>query len=251
MDRTQRKEGAHRVSVAGNTAAGVAGGAFGAAKLRDSHKEQYGDQHVKRLARVAGQAVKPGARGVKVAHLIEHGKPGFKTLAVGAAAGGLAATTRRLESHLERKERLGKSAFGVNHGEVAKFHESPKKHERELVRRVKTAASPPAPVRKPVESAAIRSMGYQRQTRRMDVEFHSRPGRPYSYRMPPKDAKQFTDAPSKGKHYTGAVKGKYPHKKRTTPVDRVRLFANPDVSKSLSAFGVNHGARLEGTAAIY
>lgn len=224
MTDAQRREVLHRTSVSGNTVAGAAGAAFGAAKLRDLHAEQYPKAHKTGLALVERKVPKLVGLAAK--------KPGFKTAAIGGAAGAVAAGAHKLNDH--RAHKVSK-AFGV---EVAKFQESP--HERakkvKLAERTKTAAHPPPIKRKKVESSAINSLGYRRQTRQMDVEFHSRPGRPYTYRMSPSQAADFQAAPSKGKHYTGQVKGKIPGGQKVRVRDRARLFADPNVSKSEPRF---------------
>lgn len=245
MNRTQRKNAAHRASVTGNTVAGVTGSAFGAAKLRDLHVKQYGDQHVKALTRRTYKVVRTArpahpVQAARIASSVMHGSPGFKTAVVGATAGGLAAGTRRLEAHIERKERMGK-CFGV---EISKLRESPETRQKfPLKERVRQAKQPP-PVRmkRVASSTALHSQGYQPQTRRMEVTFNGRPDRRYTYRMKPKAAKAFLDAPSKGHHYATKVKGNYRHSGRTRPSDRARLFAQP-VSKSRVVFGVDVGPR--------
>lgn len=308
-----RRETAHRVSVTGNTIAGTAGAGFGAAKLRDSFKEDYPKKFDRAVTHSANRAIKRGRSAEHVSrlvHVAQVGKPGFVPLAVGSVAGALAAGAHRYGSHLDNVAakkakkpvvksmawdmphiaaieehmagahagrpfahksvcracareaaampdlsgrppvKVKKSAvpFGGLFGEISKADQEnlePTKQagKRMLHRRLKAATSPPPPVRQPVKSTAINSLGYQKQTRRMDVEFHSRPGQPYSYRMKPKDAQAFTDAGSKGRHYATKVKGKYPGGQKVRVSDRARLFADPPpntVSKSAgyAAFGI-------------
>lgn len=122
-----------------------------------------------------------------------------------------------------------------------------KAEQRDLRRRWRAAAHPPDPQRHDVDSKAIASMGYQRQSRRMAVRMHSR-DQPYTYRMRPGDADAFDRAPSKGRHYVEHVRGKAKRKTKVTPADRARLFADPpeQVAKSeeapmgTSAFGIVH-----------
>lgn len=115
-----------------------------------------------------------------------------------------------------------------------------KRRTKKVVRlreRVDAAVQPPAVKLKPVDSSAIKSMGYQRQTRRLAVEMHSRPSKPYQYRLRPLDAKKAEEAPSLGSHYSREIRGKAPHANHVRLSDRARLFADPpkkDVTKGLA-----------------
>lgn len=236
-----RKEVLHDTSVAGNVAAGTAGAGFGAAKLRDEFKTQYPKKFDHAVAHGANTAIKHGVKGEKLSrlvHVAQVGRPGFKTLAAGTAAGALAAGAHNLSQHEQRKSaKVSKSAFGVELGYVSKADHREKHELRERLH----AAAHPAPVKRTnVDSTALRSLGYQRQTRRLAVEMNSRPGEPYTYRVPPKRAKAVIDAPSKGHAYATQIRGKYEREPKVRVSDRVRLFANPDgqVSKALEETGL-------------
>lgn len=95
--------------------------------------------------------------------------------------------------------------------------------------RFRQAAHPPPVKRSPVESAAMRSLGYQPQTRKLDIEMRSRP-QPYSYRVAQETADAVLKAPSKGKAYHEHIRNKAPHHTRYTVGDRVRLFRRPEQS---------------------
>jgi hypothetical protein len=115
------------------------------------------------------------------------------------------------------------------HVPFAKSADGPKLRER-----VRQAVHPP-PVRvDDVKSSAVQSMGYQPQTRRLSIVMRSRPDRPYDYRMDPGVAREALEAPSKGRHYATAVRGKEKRAKRYTVADRARLFMDPDISKRRS-----------------
>lgn len=125
-------------------------------------------------------------------------------------------------------------AFGVE-GAVVKFVPPTREQRRDLKERLRQAKNPPPPKLRRVNSSALHSVGYQRQTRRMDVTFNGRPDKRYSYRMKPKRAQELLGADSKGRHYAKQVKGKYPSAAKPRVSDRARVFASP-VQKS--AFGV-------------
>ncbi|SRR6266568_5851512 len=241
LDREDR-ERLHDVTVAGNTAAGTVGLGFGASKLRDSYREQHPQQFDRHVSNLANRALKHGAssntisRGVRLA---QKSKPGFKSLVAAGAAASVATGARRLSEHdsrvKRRREALGQpvsKAFGV---EIEKFVPPTAKQRKDLKLRAGQALHPPEPKLRSVESSALSSVGYQRQTRRLDVTFNGRPDRRYSYRMKPKQAEQLLGADSKGRHYARSVKGKYPDGRRVRLSDRARLFADP-VQKA--AFGV-------------
>lgn len=131
-------------------------------------------------------------------------------------------------------KRVGFSVHGM--GERTPV-EKRDKRDPKLRDRVEAAVHPPAVKLKPVDSSAIKSMGYQRQTRRLAIEMHSRPSKPYQYRLRPLDAKKAEEAPSLGSHYSHEIRGKAPHANRVRLRDRARLFADPpkkDMSKGLA-----------------
>lgn len=99
---------------------------------------------------------------------------------------------------------------------------------RGLRARYEQAKNPP-PVRREQtpDSTAMSSLGYQRQTRKMDVEMRSRPGDPYSYRVKPSTARAVLGAPSKGRAYTSQIRNKAPRHERYRASDRARLFLSP------------------------
>jgi hypothetical protein len=145
-------------------------------------------------------------------------------------------------------ERAGFSIHGKG-SRTAVSKSGPKLRERakevvertQIKERTKQAIHPPAVKLHPVKSTAVASMGYQPQTKRLAYEMHSRPGRPYDYRVPAGKAAEAETAPSIGHHYATQVRGKEPRAMRYTPADRVRLFANPQVSK---------GSRIGGLKAV-
>lgn len=95
-----RKKLTRRVETAGSVVAGGAGASFGAAKLRDTHVAQYGKTHVHTGAKTLAHVVPPRT-AVKLATR----NPGFKTLAIGSAAGAVAAAADHYGDHLNRKQR--------------------------------------------------------------------------------------------------------------------------------------------------
>lgn len=229
MDHRKRDDVLHGTTVAGNTVAGTVGLGFGAAKTRDAYREQS-PAHAERYRKVtmhSGQklvrrGVKPAmaARAVRVARV---GKPPFKALIAAGTGASVASGAHRLEEHLQRKERRKRAA-------VVKFVPPTKAQRRDLKERLSQAKNPPPPKLRRVNSSALHSVGYQRQTRRMDVTFNGRPDKRYSYRMKPKHAEQLLSADSKGHHYAKKVKGQYPDGRKVHVADRVRVFADP-VSK--------------------
>lgn len=108
---------ARGTEIGGSVVAGGVGSMLGAAKLRDSYKEDYPrrfEQGAKRAHHAAG-ALAPKTGG-KLARLVSHGKPGFVPLAVGTAAAAAATGAKKYRKH---REPVGKSAFGIDH-DIAK-----------------------------------------------------------------------------------------------------------------------------------
>lgn len=244
LDRTERRR-LHETSVAGNTVAGTVGLGLGAAKLRDAYREDHPQAFDRHVANTANRALKHGASSKTVTrgvHLAQKAKPRFKSLVVAGAAGSVAAGARRLSEHEQRvkarKEMVGKAEEKKSSYDPAELrrraHEPPKTaSERNLKIRAGQALHPPEVKRQRVSSTAVHSLGYQKQTRRLAVEMHSRPGQAYTYRVPPKKAAEVLNAPSKGRAYSKQIRGQYPREPKVRVRDRARLFADP-VQKSLS-----------------
>lgn len=95
-----------------------------------------------------------------------------------------------------------------------------------LAERAQQAVHPPLVPRHQVTSTAIRSMGYQPQTRRLAYQMRSR-DEPYTYRVKPGQARAALSAESKGRYYATQVRGKTKRPEHYTPADRARLFVNP------------------------
>lgn len=102
-----------------------------------------------------------------------------------------------------------------------------RKAKPKLKVRAGQALRPPPVNRDRVQSAAIRTMGYQKQTHRLAVEMQSRPGRPYVYRVSPGEGHGAMHSQSKGKYYNEHIRNQATHARHFTPADRVRLFAHP------------------------
>lgn len=119
--------------------------------------------------------------------------------------------------------RTGFSIHGVGRrtpvGEIQK--------DLQLRERTRQAIHPPPVKRRQVDSAAMRSVGYQPQTRKLDIQMRSRT-EPYSYRVHQQTADAILQAPSKGKAYHEHIRNKAPHHTRYRLSDRARLFAKPD-----------------------
>lgn len=119
-----RKKLARRTDLAASVVAGTAGASLGAVKLRDAHREQYGEQHVARgvqgAAKVAGR-LHP-TRVKRLTEVAEHGKPGFKTLAIGSAAAAVATGASRYQDHVTRKQkrlaRIAKADWGEDMAKI-------------------------------------------------------------------------------------------------------------------------------------
>lgn len=104
------------------------------------------------------------------------------------------------------------------HATVSATQRTPSTTER-TPGRTTTAAGTPAPTSdrvgatrptvtlQPVKSNAIRAIGYDKSTGRCEVEMHTRPGRPYAYRMTPTEYRKFRAAPSLGAHFAQHVAG--------------------------------------------
>jgi hypothetical protein len=209
-----RREAAHYTNVAGSTVAGTAGAGFGAAKLRDEYAHQYPRKFEARSAALARSPRVPP----QVARIAHSGRPGFRTLAAASIAGGIAAGAHRYGEHLDHRAR--KSS-------VAKFAGGSRKDRVTLKERAHATRTPPAVVRKPVESTAVASIGYQRPTRRLAVEMTTRRGEPYVYRVKPKVAAKVIHAESKGKAYNAEIRHRAPRATRYTVADRARLAHDP------------------------
>lgn len=97
----------------------------------------------------------------------------------------------------------------------------------QLKDRAHQAVHPPAVKLHPVKSSAVRSMGYQPQTKRLSYEMHSNPGHRYEYRARGSEAVDALMAPSIGHHYATKVRGKVKRAEGYTPADRFRLFVDP------------------------
>lgn len=107
---SDKRERAHRLSLGSNAIAGSAGAAFGAAKLRDAYGDQYPESFKGGLRRVASGKHSASSLGTRVARVAEHGKPGFKTIAAGTIAGGVAAAAHQYGQHLDhRSKRVAKA----------------------------------------------------------------------------------------------------------------------------------------------
>lgn len=61
--------------------------------------------------------------------------------------------------------------------------------------------------REPVNSSVIRTLGYDPDSQRLEVELHTRPGRPYAYRVPPHIVRMLRTAPSIGAFYNRHIRG--------------------------------------------
>ena len=62
------------------------------------------------------------------------------------------------------------------------------------------------------ESAAIREIGYDRRTRRLEVKFAS--GERYAYRqVAPKVSRAFVEAESKGRFFQSRIRDRYPYER--------------------------------------
>jgi hypothetical protein len=149
------------------------------------------------------------------------------------AASGEARGARGFSDPAAIRSAVGANAWaargGHTYGRMSKGE-----HTESLKRRTRQAIHPPNVKLVPVQSSAIKAMGYQPQSRRLAYAMHSRPEQAYNYKATPKQAAEAQEAQSLGRHYATQVRGKYPRKEKVTVVDRARLFANPaqDVDSS-------------------
>lgn len=231
----QRRRASRNVELAASGVAGGVGSAFGAAKLRDAYKEEHPEAFARTVRRTANRASRAGVSAGRVSHL-EHlatvGKPGFKPLAIATAAAATATGAKRFGEYNDVKHRRElRAAREKKNAAVAKS----------LRERARQAKNPPPVRRRAVDSSAIRSVGYQRQTRRLAVEMRSRPGQPYTYRVKPGEAAAMEASDSKGRYYSQHIRGQRKRVERVGPIGRGRLLAKPDtVEKMISPFGVVH-----------
>lgn len=100
---SRRERVTHNTELGAGAVAGTSGSAFGAAKLRDLHAEQYPKAHESALGHAARNA------GPKVVTKLRVGRPGFKTAAVGTAAAATATGAKRYEGHLKRNRAIAKA----------------------------------------------------------------------------------------------------------------------------------------------
>lgn len=117
----RRKHTARKVELAAETTAGTVGSAFGAAKLRDSFKQDYPKKYYgalragSRTARRAGASPQTVARAVRAVHTANPAGH-FAPLATVATAGAAAATARRyqgLESLRQRRRQAARDGQKV------------------------------------------------------------------------------------------------------------------------------------------
>lgn len=59
----------------------------------------------------------------------------------------------------------------------------------------------------PVEDEAISAIGYSAESQYMEIEFHSRPGKPYSYRIDPGSYNEFRSAAALEAYYRAHIRG--------------------------------------------
>jgi len=77
------------------------------------------------------------------------------------------------------------------------------------VRPCETEAAEDFPPRVPVRSTSLRSVGYNPETRELDLEFKE--GRLYRYGgVPPEVHEELLHAPSLGRYFLANVRGRYP-----------------------------------------
>ena len=63
--------------------------------------------------------------------------------------------------------------------------------------------------RRSVSSSSVASVGYDPETRTMEIEFHS--GSVYEYQeVPPEVFQALMEAPSKGRFFANEIRGQYP-----------------------------------------
>ncbi|MES1245010.1 MAG: KTSC domain-containing protein [Acidobacteriota bacterium] len=63
--------------------------------------------------------------------------------------------------------------------------------------------------RKPVSSSSVSSVGYDPETRTLELEFHS--GSVYDYEeVPPEVFQALLEAPSVGRFFANEIRGQYP-----------------------------------------
>ncbi len=140
MDPNRKRDAADRADLAGSVTAGTVGAGFGAAKLRDSYREEHGAKFGDALTRVhhglQAHGVSP-KNATKVTRFAATAKPKFAHLAVATGAGVVAAGAGHYSSHIQRsqaraarrerdaaarakeaKDPVAKSAFGVIHPDV-------------------------------------------------------------------------------------------------------------------------------------
>jgi len=112
---SRRRQATRGVEVGGSVAAGTVGSAFGAAKLRDSYKQEHPEAFTRGVNRAHWFALKRGvkpARAFKLNRIATSGKPGFVPLATAVTAGSIATGARRygqLQDRKARKSQVAKS----------------------------------------------------------------------------------------------------------------------------------------------
>jgi hypothetical protein len=137
MDPNRKRDLADRADTATSVTAGAVGGAFGAAKLRDSFAEDHPDKAKAVIARGHAALRSHGVsaqRAGRLAEFAEHSKPHFGSIAIGSAAAASAAAAGKYSSHVKNSQAkearrardaaaraesaqapVAKSAFGVGH----------------------------------------------------------------------------------------------------------------------------------------
>lgn len=137
MDPNRKRDIADRADLAGSVTTGAIGAGFGAAKLRDTYKEEHPDKFARGLSRTHGALRSHGVsagKAARVAHFADTAKPHFAQLAIASGTAGIAAGAGRYSGHVKRKQAnearrardaatraeaaqapVAKSAFGVGH----------------------------------------------------------------------------------------------------------------------------------------
>jgi hypothetical protein len=112
---SRRRQATRGVEIGGSVAAGTVGSAFGAAKLRDSYKQEHPEAFTRGVNRAHWFALRRGvkpARAFKLNRIATSGKPGFVPLATAVTAGSIATGARRygqLQDRKAKKSQVAKS----------------------------------------------------------------------------------------------------------------------------------------------
>lgn len=114
----RRDRVARRVEVGSGALAGAVGSSLGAAKLRDSYKEDYPARFARHASVTEHAASSIVPKAGRLARIVSDGRPGFIPLAVGTTAAATATGAKKYRKH---REAMAKADTGYEMGSHPRY----------------------------------------------------------------------------------------------------------------------------------